>query len=262
LSLLPHQPTRWTYIIDGSLESLLTAVFEWFERKPGQVTLHTAATFQPDAFLPSFHITTDREKANRVWKGLETRLDPSWRRKLYCAYLSEQSAVYHSIFHFICYIFQNPTGAEKNYGNEHVLVISQTATKVEREKHRMEAFIRFQLTKDGIFYCGIDPDFNVLPLILNHFKNRYADQQWIIYDLKRQYGLYYNLDEVEEITIELQEGTIKNTAQYQFSEKEDLYAKLWKDYFKSTNIVARKNTKLHIKHVPKRYWKYLTEKQG
>jgi len=126
----------------------------------------------------------------------------------------------------------------------------------------MEAFIRFQLTKDGIFYCGIDPDFNVLPLILNHFKNRYADQQWIIYDLKRQYGLYYNLDEVEEITIELQEGTIKNREQYQFSEQEDLYAKLWKDYFKSTNIVARKNTKLHIKHVPKRYWKYLTEKQG
>ena len=33
-----------------------------------------------------------------------------------------------------------------------------------------------------------------------------------------------------------------------------------KNYFKSTNIVARKNTKLHTQHVPKRYWKYLTEK--
>ncbi|RZK75384.1 MAG: DUF4130 domain-containing protein, partial [Pedobacter sp.] len=24
---------------------------------------------------------------------------------------------------------------------------------------------------------------------------------------------------------------------------------------------SRKNTKLHVRHVPKRYWKYLTEKQ-
>ncbi|RZL34744.1 MAG: DUF4130 domain-containing protein, partial [Pedobacter sp.] len=47
----------------------------------------------------------------------------------------------------------------------------------------------------------------------------------------------------------------------QLNEKEELYTHLWKDYFKSTNIESRKNTKLHVQHVPKRYWKYLTEKQ-
>ncbi|MGK4566274.1 DUF4130 domain-containing protein [Flavobacterium sp. 3HN19-14] len=44
-------------------------------------------------------------------------------------------------------------------------------------------------------------------------------------------------------------------------DKEGLYALLWNDYFKSTNIPARKNMKLHLQHVPKRYWKYLTEKK-
>ena len=42
--------------------------------------------------------------------------------------------------------------------------------------------------------------------------------------------------------------------------QEALYDQLWKDYFKSTNIVERRNIKLHLQHVPKRYWKYLTEK--
>jgi hypothetical protein len=28
-----------------------------------------------------------------------------------------------------------------------------------------------------------------------------------------------------------------------------------------TNIKERKNDKLHVQHVPKRYWKYLTEKK-
>lgn len=249
------------YVFDGSLEGLLTAIFEYFERKPKSVTLQTEKIFQPDAFTDSLKIVNNRTKADRVWNGLQKRLDKQWRRKFYCAYLSELPEIFNALFHFSNYIFTHPAGAEKNFGNDDVLAISQIATKVEREKHRMEAFIRFQHTADGMFYCGIDPDFNVLPLIAKHFKDRYADQQWIIYDLKRRYGLFYDLLSVEEITIEMNAKNLKQPAIQQLSGTEELYANLWKDYFKSTNIESRKNTKLHVQHVPKRYWKYLTEKQ-
>ena len=121
----------------------------------------------------------------------------------------------------------------------------------------MKAFVRFQLLSDGIFYSSIEPDFNVLPLIKDHFKNRYADQQWIIYDIKRNYGLYYNITEVEQISLE---SSPKKGAENIFQEEEALYQELWKSYFKHTNIESRKNTDLHLRHVPKRYWKYLTEK--
>ena len=249
------------YVFDGSLEGLLTAVFEYFERKPKTVALKVDKVFQPDAFTETLHIVNNRYKADRVWQGLQKKLDKQWRRRFYCAYLAELPEIYDALFHFTCYIFANKDGAEKNYGNSHVLAISQSATKVEREKHRMEAFIRFQHTADGMFYCGIDPDFNVLPLIVKHFKDRYADQQWIIYDLKRHYGLYYDLLSVEEVNIDINTASLKQPNKQQLNEKEELYANLWKDYFKSTNIESRKNTKLHLQHVPKRYWKYLTEKQ-
>lgn len=250
------------YVFDGSLEGLLCAAFEWFERKPGPVQLITEATFQPDAFSSCIYIHNDEKKADRVWKGLQLRLSKDWIRRFYCAYLSEMETAYTALFEFTCYIFSSAPGAEKNYGNPYVLFISQTARKVEREKHRMEAFIRFQQTTDGIFYCGIDPDFNVLPLIAGHFKNRYADQQWIIYDTKRNWGLFYDLEKVEEIKMEFNTHQhILKSSSTPLSDKEQLYAVLWKDYFKSTNIVARKNMRLHIQHVPKRYWRYLTEKQ-
>jgi probable DNA metabolism protein len=42
---------------------------------------------------------------------------------------------------------------------------------------------------------------------------------------------------------------------------ETLYQDLWQQYFKSVNIAARKNTRLHIQHMPRRYWKYLPEKR-
>jgi probable DNA metabolism protein len=250
------------YVIDGSLESLLCAVYEWFERKPGKIVLKMKKHFEPDAFSTVFEVTNDHKKADRVWKGLEGRLDRGWMRKLYCAFLSEKPEAYSQLFEFCCYIFLNEAGAEENYGNESVLAIAQWARKVEREKHRMEAFIRFQHAADGSFYCGIDPDFNVIPLIMKHFKDRYADQKWIIYDLNRHYGIYYDLEKVDEIYLssEDQKG-LSHLSGHQVDQKESLYAHLWNDYFKSTNIAARKNMKLHTRHVPKRYWKYLTEKQ-
>lgn len=249
------------YVFDGSLEGLLCAVFEWFERKPGQIQLVTKNDFQPDAFTAHLDILPEAGKADRVWKGLQSRLPKGWMRRFYCTYLSETPEAYTALFEFTCYIFSAEPGAENNYGNPYVLAVSKTAIKVEREKHRMEAFIRFQHTADGIFYCGIDPDFNVLPLIMSHFKNRYADQQWIIYDINRKYGLYYDLEKVEEIKMDFNERNMLRPSSGSLSDKEELYAALWKDYFKSANIVARKNTKLHVQHVPKRYWKYLTEKQ-
>ena len=251
-----------TYVFDGSLEGLLSAVFEWFERKPGPVRLQTDKEFQPDVFSTHFEVSNDATKAGRVWKGLQTKLDKGWMRRFYCCYLSEQAEAFHCLFELSCTLFQDVKDAEKNYGDAHVLAVSQWARKVEREKHRMEAFIRFQRTADDYFYCGIDPDFNVLPLIMGHFKARYADQKWIIYDLKRNYGLHYDLEEVTEIhmnSVDLLR--LKKIKADQLSESELLYSDLWKTYFKSTNIAARKNTKLHVQHVPRRYWKYLTEKQ-
>jgi probable DNA metabolism protein len=123
----------------------------------------------------------------------------------------------------------------------------QTAKKVRREKHRMEAFIRFQLTKDNLYYAICQPDFNVLPLIEKHFRTRYADQRWLIYDALRKYGIYYDLEKVERVEINFNEDTsnghdISNI----YDDNEELYQTLWQQYFKSVNIVARKNTRLHI----------------
>jgi probable DNA metabolism protein len=57
----------------------------------------------------------------------------------------------------------------------------------------MTAFVRFEKMQDGVFFAKIDPDFNVLPLIRKHFKDRYQDQKWMIYDLRRNYGILYDL---------------------------------------------------------------------
>ncbi|MCE7068535.1 TIGR03915 family putative DNA repair protein [Dyadobacter sp. CY326] len=252
------------YVFDGTLEGLLTAVFECYKRKSEAVKLVSTLHYVPDVFKEAFTVVSDDLKAKRVWGGLAKKLDAVWMQSIFKSFLSEQPATFQDLFEFIRYIIDNPAGAEANFGNKYVLEVSQMSQKVHREKHRMEAFIRFQKTGDGIFYAHIDPDFNVLPLLIKHFKNRYADQKWIIYDLRRKYGLFYDLDKVEEITFDFtteMSPSLNALPQAVLDPTEELYATLWKDYFRSVNIPARKNMKLHIRHVPKRYWKYLSEKQ-
>jgi probable DNA metabolism protein len=250
------------YVFDSTLEGLLTAIFEFYERKPGSIQLIAAQHFEPVLLDEVLEITSDETKAKRVWDGLRKKIGNDWLLRFYKAFLSEDAATFQQLFNFACYIFDNPKGAEQNFGHPAVIAVTKMEHSVSRERHRMKAFIRFQETADGIFYAPVEPDFNVLPLISQFFRNRYADQRWIIYDLKRKYGLYYDLETVTEITLE-QAPVMKTSAylsQDLLHDKEQLYGLLWNDYFKSTNIPARKNMKLHIRHVPKRYWKYLTEK--
>ena len=252
------------YVFDGTLEGLLTAVFEFYERKPDQVQFVAQQHFEPLLLTEVLEIVSDQSKAKRVWKGLGKKIGKEWLLRVYKAFLSEDPATMQQLFHFVCYVFDNPKGAEQNFGHPAVIAVSQMERSVNRESHRMKSFIRFQETADGIFYAPIEPDFNVRPLISNFFKNRYACQRWIIYDMKRKYGLYYDLEEITEIVLE-QQPQMKSTAYLKsdlLRDKEHLYGLLWNDYFKNTNIPARKNIKLHIRHVPKRYWKYLTEKKG
>ena len=160
------------------------------------------------------------------------------------------------------YVFSNKSPVDTNFANEHILRIAQVSKMVNREKHRMEAFTRFQLTKEAIYFATIEPDFNVLPLIASHFTRRYADQKWIIYDVKRKFGLYYDLSKTEIVEIDFSDfAGDENTAKEIFDPSEEQYQQLWKIYFKNVNIPSRRNMRLHLRHVPRRYWKYLTEKQ-
>lgn len=250
-----------TLCYDGTFAGLLTAVFEVYEHKYTTVTIVPDSQRQGNLFGDFITVYTDDAKAARVLAGLRKNLSADMANSIYKSFLSEEVGMENKLLQFIKYAFSTP-GAEKNYSHPAVLYVINTTKKVHREKHRMEAFVRFQQTQDDLYYAVVEPDFNVLPLILPHFKKRYADQRWMIYDAKRKYGIYYDLQQVTTVEIDFTDATgQKKDIANVLDEKEELYQHLWQNYFTNTNIKARKNMKLHIRHMPKRYWQYLTEKQ-
>lgn len=259
--LFSDNPVRVVY--DGSWNGLLSAIFDAYAKKWNVTGFSVVGRQnQTDFFSREVTSVTDTRQADRIWNGLKKKIPLENCIQLYRAYLSETDEITLVIFHCIQFYFSGIDAPHMAFGNADVLKISQTSKMVYREKHRMEAFVRFQRTSDDLYYAGIEPDFNVIPLLVEHFEERYADQHWLIYDLRRKYGIYYDLEKVEEITLNLtDEKGVTTSTQDIFHDSENLYQELWQNYFKNVNIPSRRNIRLHVQHVPKRYWKHLIEKQ-
>src|SRR5690606_8297220 len=250
------------YIFDGSYTGYLCCIFEAFERKEFHAVPITESLMESTLFPEYRTINTDLLKYNRVLSAMEKVVERKNLNLFYHNFLSDSPVEWLNAFQLIIELFKMKKLDLRNFGDPSILRLHQTLKKVSRERHRMKAFIRFVKSDDGLYTAVVEPDFNVLPLIVEFFKNRFADQDWLIYDIKRNYGFHYSANEINEVY-----GNIKDTIpnpyelELNIDPKELEYQHLWSTYFKSTNIEARKNLKLHLRHVPKRYWKYLVEKK-
>ncbi len=248
------------FIYDNTFEGLLTCVFDAFFRKqfPQQIVKENT---QLPLFSEEFTVITDIEKSERVLNGLRKKISKSALQMLFTSFLADSEDVETPLFNYICKALKASQSIEMNFADNDVLKLSQIYRKVQRETERMLQFVRFQKTLDGIFFALIEPMYNVLPLSAEHFEDRFADQQWIIYDVKRKYGLYYDLTKTEiirfeNLNISLETGQLSLEM---MDDYESAFQQLWKQYFKSAAIKERINPKLQRQHMPKRFWKYLTE---
>ena len=84
------------------------------------------------------------------------------------------------IYRFLRRMFSGHLNLETDYGDSDVLYLTQTSQKVKKEAMRTLQFVRFQRTKEGMYFCGIEPKYDVVPLILDHYQKRFSDQLWMI----------------------------------------------------------------------------------
>lgn len=251
------------YLYDNTFDGFLTLVFESYSSKCLPDAIFPEGTNQPALWGDSIMIQTDNEKAARVWKAIKSRLTERAYDAVFRIHLSEAENSLMLLYRFLQKVFATKIGIEENYADPDVLRVKQLDRQICREAEHLKQFVRFQKTADNIYYATVDPKFNVLPLVVPHFECRFADQHWLIYDSRRKYGFYYNCQEVAMInltsdSVDQHNGKLKEEI---MADEELLFQRLWKEYFRSTCIEERRNAKLQMQHMPKRYWKYLTEKQ-
>ena len=254
------------YTFDGTMDGLLTAVFDAFSLKEQPEELLAEGDALPLFCNHTYHVTTSEEKAQRVWAGLEKRLSREAIKLISVSWLSEQRELNNPLFQYVYKIFKQGD-ISKNFADPDVLAVTNIARRVLHEQLRMKQFIRFQKAKDGTYLAVVAPDHNVLPIITDHFQDRFNDQPWLIYDAKRHYGYYYDgkadaihitFENEAAVPFDLRNGKLNDDV---ISHDDQLLQDLWRTYFKAICIKERVNPRKQLKDMPRRYWKYMTEKQ-
>ena len=247
---------------DRTFDGMLTVVFDAYARRSFPQVIQ--GTDEP---LPLFYdevhpVITDEAKADRVWKALEKKLSKDALSCLTVSYLSELPELDLHLFRYICKNIDSPVSLENNLADDDILFVTNTFRKMLYERLRMMQFIRFQKAADGTYFGIMEPQYNVLPLAIAHFKDRFADQPFVLYDKRRHYGYYYDQHEVTQVTFDesLPHFVTGKLDESLMADDEKLFQELWRTYFKAVCIRDRLNPRKQRKDMPVRYWKYLTEK--
>lgn len=251
-----------TLLYDHTYEGLLSCVFEVYRLKMGEVRIVPEDEYQEQLFNEPIRIDTVQEHAARVAAGLR-KLDKACEKMAYRCFLSEHPRREEIILHYIRRALAEGPAIVGDLLDDRMILLKKLDQQLSREVHRMHAFVRFQQTPDDLYVALVNPDFNVLPLLGKHFIARYPAQDWLIYDTIRHFGLLWDQQKADFITFtEGNHQRLRQLSDEMLAGRETDYQQLWKSYFHAVDIPERRNIKLHLQHVPRRYHKYLVEKWG
>ena len=259
---LPIDPTL-SVVTDGSFPGLLSAYGAAFRHGalPASVQL-AGAPASGALFGETLDVATDAELAARIERGLE-RVTPGLVGRLHRAFLSERPGMEVHVLRVIDAAQAEGAEAVSDWTFEPAREVARWSGRVGREAHRMEAFVRFERHGADRWVAVARPEYHVLPLLGEHFGTRYPTMAWRIVDARRRLALVHT-PEPERLSGE-PASTIVPADTLDLPDQtpdEAAYQTMWRAYFQAVTIPERRNLKLHLRHVPRRYWPYLTEKQA
>lgn len=268
-----------TLATDGSFSGLLSA-YGWAHRA-GELPADVVLAERPGSgllFGAPVLVETDAALAERVQRGLE-REKAGIVGTLFRAFLSERPGMEVAILRVIDAVAAEGAEVVSDWTFEPTREVRTWAKRVGREAHRQEAFVRFEkhepeappLARTGDVTAGAPlwlatarPEVHVLPLIGDHFATRYPALRWAIVDDRRGLALVHATPAAERAPDEPATRVVPaaTLGALRPTDDEAAYQRMWRAYFRAVDIPERKNLQLHLRHVPRRYWPYLTEKRA
>ena len=242
---------------DSTFDGFLSVVFEIYRQHLDVGEIHSDRSEAPcNLFMQPFRVETSEESAQRLKRAIINQASNEILELLHVAFRSEEEGVEMKILAYLRKVFDgNDPHYAKNPTSDEMLPLFLIARAVRHEEGGMLGMVRFSKTADGTYFAEIEPKYDILEMMIGHFRGRFANEKWAIYDSKRGYGVYYDGHSPVEITI-------PNLKQVSASvSSPDEFVRLWQDYYKSIAIKERENPKLLRRCLPVRYWKHLPERQ-
>ena len=239
-----------TYLYDGSFESFLTALSLALDSAEACAIAKEGAE-EAGLFSEFFNSGTDPLRAAAARDLVERRGSAESWQHLRFAFLSEVSGSETGILEYVKLLAAKGPGADNMLADDRVRKVHRLSASVGGEAHMFKGFVRFKELADKTLYSRIEPDHNILALLVPHFRARLGTFNWVIHDARRNNAALYFKGRLLYAPLD--------SARLLEDAKEAEVRELWQHFFKTIAIKERINPELQRKNVPLKYRKNLTE---
>ena len=238
------------YCYDGSFDGLLCCVFESYEKREIPADIFSPDTEQT-VLLPQREIVTDPKKSARVLASIPGKMGMEALDFVRYAYLTCLPRKELFILLFLRMGFSCGPRVMNMLADDVVNTLFKAVKHLTNEAHLLKGFLRFSVF-DGALAAEIEPKNLVLPLLAPHFRERYPEERFLIYDRTHSMALIYQPYRSKIISAD-------DFQMPEPDEEERSFRELWRLFYSTIEVQGRHNPKCRMSHMPKRYWNCMTE---
>lgn len=250
------------FVHDGTVPGFLCAAAELLNERLSGGSGADSAVRGPAAAAELFEdrrlVPRDEVRARRLWERLSARVGAEAAGLLIEAFLSDLPGADGAAAAMAVRLWREGARALDDLAEPDAALLERASKRARGEAHRFLGLVRFAELRDGAWYARIDPDCDVLPLIADHFADRFPAMRWIIHDGRRGTAVLHEGGPAWAAAegFELSPGGIP------YSETEIGLRGAWRKYFDAVAIANRENPRLQASFLPKKHWKNLPEMEG
>lgn len=246
---------------EAHMDGIFTALYEAFIQKSllkgdyhENIEIVIGEGDTQNLFATEIEVQTDNSKAAKLLEAIKRKLG---------------YAIYDTVFHALCYFdsdrativfrylvraFAIGSRIAEHLADPYVMRVMELSRKASHECTKLYGFLRFRDAGDYLV-AKIAPKCDALPVIVEHFCDRYPNENFLIYDEVRRYTLVHPAYR-EAFFVS---GESMDNPYMQELDKPDVYEKLWRDYFHTMAIQPRENIRCQNQLLPKWYRRNMLE---
>ncbi|MDO5041463.1 MAG: TIGR03915 family putative DNA repair protein [Peptoniphilus sp.] len=238
------------YVYDGTFEGFLSTLFDAYKIIEKIEIIEESD--QIDFFEDVIRTQNSEEKAQRVADAIKNKISKYFFREVSLCHLSKDPKKDTVIARVIKSVFQRGLVYMSSV-DANVIGFKSMIKNILSENHTYKGLLRFKKIQNSFLFAQIEPDNDILQILVPHFINRLPREKFIIYDVGRKYCAVYCQGEVRFLKVE--------DPKIIYDNNEDFIEEAWKNFYNSVRIDNRRNIRLMKTNMPIKYWKYLPERR-
>lgn len=246
------------FTCQDSFESMMTCIYEAWASRLGHanVRLQIEPVEQAELFCEYTHVETDLSKTEKVVRTVQRKLSYEAYRRVFLAAMSFEPDRLDAIYRFLVLGFACGRGVTDMLSRPEVMRVLELSRKAGNESNYFREFTRFTSLDGRIYVAHIEPKCNVTAIVAEHFSDRMPSEHWMIIDDNRRITAVHPKDQAFYMT-RLSKREME--ALQETEQQKDRYTDLWKEFFRTIGIEARRNEKCQRNLMPLWYRRHMTE---